>query len=89
MAYSKEFREKIVNEYLNGKTITELSDKYKIVPSTVFFWVKYYKSNKKTSMYPQSGVWSARQLTDSVRALRKEIEQLKKEVKELKLKRNK
>ena len=45
MAYSIEFKEKVVNEFRSGKTITEVSDKYKIAPSTVFFWNKFLDSD--------------------------------------------
>lgn len=40
----KELKEKVVEEYLSGSTLTELADKYHIVPSTVYVWVK--RANK-------------------------------------------
>ena len=41
MRYSLEFKEKVVKEFIKGATITELSDKYHIAPSTLFFWHIY------------------------------------------------
>lgn len=42
MAQPKELVEKLVNYYFNILTITECADKYGIVPSTVYIWVKRY-----------------------------------------------
>lgn len=43
MAISKEIKDQVVKEYLSGSTLTFLADKYKVVPSTIYVWVKRYK----------------------------------------------
>jgi len=43
MAIPKEIKDKVVQEYLTGSTLTMLADKYSVVPSTIYVWVKRYK----------------------------------------------
>jgi hypothetical protein len=44
--YSKEFRIKIVKQYLEGQfTAIQLVDKYKIARASVYFWVDSYNIN--------------------------------------------
>lgn len=55
-SYTKEFKEKVVKEYLSGNgSSVELAAKYKISTADVLLrWVRAYKSNKSLTDYNQS-----------------------------------
>lgn len=46
--YSKEFKQKIINELLNGESITHLSQKYVLSHSTISDWRLQYEQGGKT-----------------------------------------
>ena len=83
MTYTLEFKEKVVKEFINGATITELSDKYHIAPSTVFFWHKYFIRDKRYTSYPHQSSLNAVELTKRVRNLEKKVLELSKRLSEL------
>ena len=83
MRYTLEFKEKVVKEFIKGATITELSDKYHIAPSTVFFWHKYYVKDKRYTSYPHQSSLTTLELTKKVRTLEKQVAELSRIVKEL------
>lgn len=43
--YSQEFKQKVINEYINGTTVLELSNKYDIAQITIYYWLR--KNNIK------------------------------------------
>ena len=86
MAYTQEFKQKVVEEFKSGKTITEISDKYKIAPSTVFFWNKYFENDKRYTNYPHKDTLTCTELTAKYKALQKENKQLSLRVEELEIK---
>ena len=47
-AYSKEVKEKIINQYLTGVTITEISKEHHLARSTIYTWLKDYNKVKRT-----------------------------------------
>ncbi len=77
MGYTLEFKEQVIKEFKSGKTITELSDKYGIAPSTVFFWNKYFENDNRYTKYPHGDTLTCTELTTKVRALTKETKELK------------
>ena len=83
MRYTLEFKEKVVKEFIKGATITELSDKYHIAPSTVFFWHKYYVKDKRYTSYPHQSSLTTLELTKKVRTLEKQVTELSRIVQEL------
>lgn len=86
MAYTQEFKQKVVEEFKSGKTITEISDKYKIAPSTVFFWNKYFENDKRYTNYPHTNTLTCTELTAKYKALQKEFKELSLKVEELEIK---
>ena len=68
--------EKVINDYKNGKSITELSDYYQIAPSTVFFWNKQYNNRKTLTKSPNPKGLSTYELTVKIRKLEKENKNL-------------
>lgn len=48
--YTKEFKESVVREHLEGKTLTELSTKYTIPVSTLGTWFSIMKDSVKRDM---------------------------------------
>ncbi len=83
MAYTQEFKKKVVDEFKQGKTITEISDKYKIAPSTVFFWNKYFENDKRYTNYPHPDTLTCTELTAKYKALEKEYRQLQLKLEDL------
>jgi len=47
MSKPKELKELAVKEYLSGSSLTLVADKYKVVPSTIFVWVKQFKERSE------------------------------------------
>ena len=43
MSKSAELKNDAIQAYLSGSTITEVADRFNVVPSTVFVWVKRYR----------------------------------------------
>ena len=80
MSYSLDFKKKVVDEYNNGKTITELSDKYNIAPSTVFFWKKYFENNNRYTSYPKSDTYTCSELTQKIKKLLEHNKKLEEKV---------
>lgn len=69
--YTKEFKEKIVREYLNGKgTLRSLSNKYNIPSSTtIITWIKKYNNHMEQKDYnPHSEVY----MNDTLKVSKKE-----------------
>ena len=81
--YAKELKEKVVKEYKNGATITELSDKYGIVPSTVFFWVKYWNKDRRYTKYPVRGSLTNKQMNEKLKGYSARLKKLEDRVKVL------
>lgn len=77
MGYTLEFKKQVVDEFKSGKTITELSDKYGIAPSTVFFWNKYFENDKRYTKYPHGDTLTCTELTAKIRKLTTENKELK------------
>ena len=76
MAYSIEFKKQVVEEFRSGKTITEVSDKYSLAPSTVFFWNKNYDSNERYYKYGRGGHLTCEQINEKCNKLEKENKRL-------------
>ena len=57
--YSAEFKQMVVNEYLEGKiTIQDLAYKHKILaPSTVGSWIKQYNNHKELTDSRKEGIY--------------------------------
>lgn len=47
-AYSKEVKEKIINQYLTGVAITEIAKEHHLARSTIYTWLKDYNKVKRT-----------------------------------------
>lgn len=78
MAYTIEFKQKVVNELRSGKTITEVSDKYRIAPSTVFFWNKFMDSDdSRYKTYGHKGEKSFSDIRITIKKLQQENLDLK------------
>lgn len=83
MAYSLDFKKQVVEEFRNGKTITEISDKYKLAPSTVFFWNKNIGITERYSKYGNSNHYTTEQLGKKCLKLEEENKNLLKRLSEL------
>lgn len=84
MAYSLDFKKKVVNEFRTGKTITEISDKYNIAPSTVFFWNKYIDGNAgKYKTYGKHGNKSYIELVGEINELKEKVSSLEEKLEKI------
>ncbi|MGY3714998.1 transposase [Sutcliffiella cohnii] len=47
--YNENFKKKIVQLHLEGRTTTELSKEYKVSPTAIYTWIKLYSSGSAIS----------------------------------------
>ena len=49
-AYSKEVKEKIINQYLTGVVITEIAKEHHLARSTIYTWLKIIIKSKEQNL---------------------------------------
>lgn len=57
-AYTRSFKNKVVKEYLAGKSKIELSIEYQVSKSVVFNWIKQYNNNQLKDYIPQGEIYT-------------------------------
>lgn len=50
MSKSVDLKNEAIKDYLTGSSLTEVADKYNVVPSTIFVWAKRYKEEHLISI---------------------------------------
>ncbi|MBE6891773.1 MAG: helix-turn-helix domain-containing protein [Ruminococcaceae bacterium] len=45
--YSDKTKEKVIEQYLAGVSVSDLVSKFKVSRTTVYMWIKIHKKNKK------------------------------------------
>ena len=87
MSKSSDLKAEAIKAYLSGSTLTEVADKFNVVPSTVFVWVKRYRDENglpqdiKTNIASNDDIYTQKDIDALYQEIMKrdiEIERLKK-----------